>query len=419
MKLKSLINISETYFRHKNSFRLQVFTVFSLMFFLLFFIISFSSTFHSTIKKIFSSDSNTFITIAPKETDIGVFKFNTPSFFGKGDLGDKDLGFFNSLEGVTEASPTYSLDAPAHMSGQLFDFGYGTDLSIFGEDRPFKGLWYSKKNTDNIRSIASSKLLDIYNSSFAPANDLPKMTEKILVGRRFDLKIGESTISSGTGKSHKMKVTVIGTDKDVPFLGLTIPEVTLRQVAEKIGAQVTLANIKVYFKTSADMIKGSDIIENKGYRILENENDIFRTINRYISMLDYFLFLPIAFILLVIVLFVQNQIRYMLLYLRREIGIQMAIGAYENDIIIIWLFQYAKYIFYGLIAGAGTAFVLIKLFILANENTVISRMVRTEFSFTTFSLTSAFLITGGIFYIYFKIRNFLKTGSIISLMSSD
>jgi len=419
MKLKSLINISETYFRHKNSFRLQVFTVFSLMFFLLFFIISFSSTFHSTIKKIFSSDSNTFITIAPKETDIGVFKFNTPSFFGKGELGDKDLGFFNSLEGVTEASPTYSLDAPAHMSGQLFDFGYGTDLSIFGEDRPFKGLWYSKKNTDNIRSIASSKLLDIYNSSFAPANDLPKMTEKILVGRRFDLKIGESTISSGTGKSHKMKVTVIGTDKDVPFLGLTIPEITLRQVAEKIGAQVTLANIKVYFKTSADMIKGSDIIEKKGYRILENENDIFRTINRYISRLDYFLFLPVAFILLVIVLFVQNQIRYMLLYLRREIGIQMAIGAYENDIIIIWLFQYAKYIFYGLITGAGTAFVLIKLFILANENTVISRMVRTEFSFTTFSLTSAFLITGGIFYIYFKIRNFLKTGSIISLMSSD
>ncbi len=419
MKLKSLINISETYFRHKNRFRLQVFIVFSLMFFLLFFIISFSSTFHSTIKKIFSSENNTFITIAPKETEVGVFKFNTPSLFGKGELDDKDLEFFRSIEGVTEASPTYNLDAPAHMSGQLFDFGYGTDLSIFGEDRPFKGLWYSKKNTDAVRAIASSKLLDIYNSSFAPANDLPKMTEKILVGRKFDLTTGESTISEGTGKTHKMKVTIIGTDKDVPFLGLTVPEVTLRQVAEKIGAPVTLANVKIYFTTSADLIKGSDRIERKGYRILENENDIFRTINRYISRMDYFLFLPVAFILLVIVLFVQNQIRYMLLYLRKEIGIQMAIGAYDRDIIIIWLFQYAKYIFYGMIAGAGAAFVLIKLFMLANDNTVISRMIQTEFSFGTFTLTSAFLVTGGIFYIYYKIRNFLKTGSIISLMSND
>ncbi len=419
MKLKSLINISENYFRHKNRFRFQVFIVFTLMFFLLFFIISFSSTFHSTIKKIFSSENNTFITIAPKETEIGVFKFNTPSILGKGRLSDKDIDYLRSLSGVTEVSPTYNLDAPAHMSGQLFDFGYGTDLSVFGEDRPFKGLWYSKKNTDAIRAIASSKLLDIYNSSFAPANDLPKMTEKILVGRKFDLTAGASTISEGTGKTHSMKVTIVGTDRDVHFLGLTIPVAILMQIAEKIDAPVTLSNVKIYFGTSADMIKAADMIEKKGYRILENENDIFRTINRYISRLDYLLFLPVAFIILVIVLFVQNQIRYMLLYLKREIGIQMAIGAYDGEIIMIWLYQYAKYIFYGLIAGGGSAFVMIRLFILLNEGTALTRMIETDFNFSAFLIVSVSLTAGGILYIYFKIRNFLKTGSIVSLMSND
>ncbi|MBU4486204.1 MAG: hypothetical protein KKD38_04690, partial [Candidatus Delongbacteria bacterium] len=294
MKIASLIHISEVYFRNKHRFKLQIFIVFTLMFFLLFFIITFSSTFHSTIKKIFSSENNTFLTIAPKEMDISVFKFNTPSIFGKGNLADKDLEYLKGIEGVTAVSPTYNLDAPSHLSGKLFDVGYGTDLSLFGEERPFKGLWYDKKNTNEVRAIVSSKLLDIYNSSFAPANDLPKLTEKVLVGRKFDLIIGSNSFTDGKN-THKMKVTIIGVDKEVPFLGLTLPEVSLKKIAEIIDTPATLSNIKVYFRSSADMLRISELIEKKGYRILENENDIFKTINKYISKLDYFLFLPVAF----------------------------------------------------------------------------------------------------------------------------
>ena len=136
MKLKTLINISENYFKNRNRFRFQVFIVFTLMFFLLFFIITFSSTFHSTVRRIFSTEDNTYITIEPKDMDVGIFKFNTPSILGKGKLTEKDIEYFETLENVSEVSATYSLDAPAHLSGQLFDFGYGTDLSIFGEERP-------------------------------------------------------------------------------------------------------------------------------------------------------------------------------------------------------------------------------------------------------------------------------------------
>ncbi|HQO10317.1 MAG TPA: hypothetical protein PLK90_09640 [Clostridiales bacterium] len=418
MKLASLIHISESYFRKKLRFKFQIFIVFTLMFFLLFFIITFSSTFHSTIKKIFSTENNTFLTIAPKEMDIAVFKINTPSLFGKGSLGEKDLEYLKAIDGVTSVSPTYNLDAPAHMSGKLFDMGYGTDLSLFGEERPFKGLWYSKKNTDEIRAVVSSKLLDIYNSSFAPANDLPKLTEKILIGRKFDLVIGSNSFTSGE-TSHTMKVTIISVDKEVPFLGLTVPEITLKNIAEIIGVPVTLSNIKVYFKSSSDMLKTSEIIEKKGYRIVENENDVFRTINKYLSRLDYLLFLPIGFILLVIVMFVQNQIRYMLLYLKKEIGIQMAMGAAYGEIIFIWLYQYAKYIIYGLITGSGIAFVLIKSILMSKPDSIINKMIETNYNIEVFLILSASLTAGGIIYIYFKIRQYLKSSSIIGLMSND
>ncbi len=418
MKIPSLIHISESYFKNKLRFKFQIYIVFTLMFFLLFFIITFSSTFHSTIKKIFSTENNTFITIAPKEMDIAMFKIITPSLLGKGSLSEKDLEYLKGVDGVTSVSPTYNLDAPAHLSGKLFDMGYGTDLSLFGEERPFEGLWYSKKNTTEIRAIVSSKLLDIYNSSFAPANDLPKLTEKVLIGRKFDLVIGMNSFSSNE-KTHSMKVTIIGVDKEVPFLGLTVPEATLKNIAGIIGTPTTMSNIKVYFRSSSDMLRISEIIEKKGYRIVENENDIFRTINKYLSRLDYLLFLPVAFILLVIVMFVQNQIRYMLLYLKKEIGIQMAMGAYYRDIIVIWLYQYAKHIIYGLITGAGLSFMLIKLMLVSKPDSIINKMIETNYNIDIFLILSLILTFLGMIYIYFKIRHYLKSSSIIGLMSND
>ena len=418
MKLKSLINISETYFRNKNRFRFQVFIVFSLMFFLLFFIITFSSTFHSTVRRIFSTEDNTYITIEPKDMDVGIFKFNTPSILGKGKLTEKDIEYFKTVEGVTDVSATYNLDAPAHLSGQLFDFGYGTDLSLFGEERPYKGLWYSKKNTKEVRAVVSSKLLDIYNSSFAPANNLPKLTEKILIGRKFDLLIGTNSFRGGD-KTYSMKVTVIGLDKDVPFLGLTLPETILRQVAEKIDADVFISGIKVYFNTPAELLKAVPGIERSGYKIVENENELFRTINKYISKLDYFLYLPVIFIILIISLFVQNQIRYMLLYLRREIGVQMALGAFDRDIMVIWLYQYAKYIVFGIIAGSGISFVLVKIFMGMVDEGLISKIITPEYNLLLFMSLSLLMAVCALGYIYSRIRLFLKENSIIGLMAND
>ncbi len=418
MKLKTLINISENYFKNRNRFRFQVFIVFTLMFFLLFFIITFSSTFHSTVRRIFSTEDNTYITIEPKDMDVGIFKFNTPSILGKGKLTEKDIEYFETLENVSEVSATYSLDAPAHLSGQLFDFGYGTDLSIFGEERPYKGLWYSKSNTKEVRAVASSKLLDIYNSSFAPANSLPKLTENILIGRKFDLVIGTNSFRHGD-KTYSMKVTVIGLDKDVPFLGLTLPETILRQIAAKIDADIFISGIKVYFDNPSDLLGAVPEIEKRGYKIVENENEFFRTINKYISRMDYFLYLPVLFIILIISLFVQNQIRYMLLYLKREIGIQMAIGAFEGDIMAIWLYQYSKYIFFGLISGSGISFVIIRSSLLLYDGGLLTRVIVPEYNIAYFLFLSLIMTAGAVTYIFFRIRSFLKENSIIGLMAKD
>ena len=416
MKFNTIIKISNNYFKKKNRFKLHVFIVFLLMFFTLFFLITFSSTFHKTIRKIFSTENNTFVTVVPKELDLAFIKINTPSILGKGKLSDKDAEYFEGLKGVKQVSPTYSLEAPSILKGKFFDMAYGTDLSVFGEERPFKDKWYDKNNINTVRAIVSSKLLDIYNSSFAPANDLPKLTEKIVIGRKFKLTMGKNSFAESE-KHITTSVKIIGMDQNVEFLGITLPEVIIKKIAKELNTPVSISSIKLFFDSSVEMINIAKVISSEGYQIKENENDIFRTLNNYLTRIDIILFLPIIFILIIIFIFIQNQLKYMLLNLKKEMGIQMAMGVYYLDVIKIWLFQYIKYMISGLIVGSGTAFLSIKVLLHSYTDEIISKMIHPEFNIKIFMISSVFIIVITMFYMYLRILSFFKNNSVVQLMT--
>jgi putative ABC transport system permease protein len=388
------------------------------MFFMLFFLITFSSTFHKTIRKIFSTESNTFITIVPKEIDLAYIKVNTPSLFGKGKLSDKDVEYLKELKGVKQASPTYSLQAPSFLNGRFFDMEYGSDLSVFGEERPFEGKWYNKNDIKTVRAIVSSKLLDIYNSSFAPANDLPKLSEKIVVGRKLKLTMGKNSFAK-SGKSITTKVIIIGMDSNVEFLGITLPAVILKKIAKEINTPVTISSIKLFFETSAEMITAAKTITSKGYEIKENENDIFRTLNTYLSRIDVILFLPIVFILIIIFIFIQNQLKYMLLNLKKEMGIQIAMGVYYLDVIKIWLFQYTKFIISGMIMGGSLAYLSIYVLLNSYTDDMISKMIHPEYNIKIFIISSIIIVILTLVYMFLKILSFFRNNSVVQLMTKE
>ncbi|MCK4980461.1 MAG: hypothetical protein KAS62_08695, partial [Candidatus Delongbacteria bacterium] len=343
---------------------------------------------------------------------------NTPSLFGKGKLSDKDVNYFNDLKGVKQVSPTYSLEAPSILKGRFFDMAYGTDLSVFGEERPFKDKWYDKNNINTVRAIVSSKLLDIYNSSFAPANNLPKLTEKIVVGRKFKLTMGKNSFAESK-KFITTSVKIIGMDQNVEFLGITLPAVILKKIAEELNVPVSISSIKLFFDTSVEMINIAKVISSEGYQIKENENDIFRTLNNYLTRIDIILFLPIIFILIIIFIFIQNQLKYMLLNLKKEMGIQMAMGVYYLDVIKIWLFQYIKYMISGLIVGSGTAFLSIKILLNSYTDKIISKMIHPEFNIEIFIISSVMIIIVTLVYMFFKILSFFKNNSVVQLMTKE
>ena len=283
----------------------------------------------------------------------------------------------------------------------------------------YKWIWnFNKNDIKTVRAIVSSKLLDIYNSSFAPANDLPKLSEKIVVGRKLKLMMGKNSFAE-SGKSISTSVVIIGMDSNVEFLGITLPAVILKKIAKEINTPVTISSIKLFFDTSAEMIKATKEITSKGYQIKENDNDIFRTLNNYLSRIDIILFLPIIFILIIIFIFIQNQLKYMLLNLKKEMGIQIAMGVYYNDVIKIWLFQYTKFIISGMIVGGAIAYLTVKTLTNSNTDKIISNMIQLEYNIEIFAISSVVIIFLTLIYMYFKILSFFKNNSIVQLMTKE
>ncbi len=423
MKRASIFKISNLYFLKKKRFKFQVFFIYSILFILLFFSVVFTGTFYRTLKTIFTTKDNNYITVIPKSMDISFFKIETPSIFGKGKLSEKDVNYMNGLKDNIIVSPTFTLNAPSNLSGDFFEMRYGTDLSIFGDDNAFvkfekilKKKLISNNNLKIVPAIISSKLLEIYNLSFAPANDLPKLSEKIIIGRKFDLVIGQNSFKKD-GKSYRFKIKIIGLSDRVEFLGVTIPKAIMSKLAKKINSDLSISNIKIEAENSAELVNVTSLLEKKGYKIRENENELFKTINSYISKLEVIINIPVVFVFFIILLFIQNQLKYMMLVLKKEIGIVITFGIYYNDLILIWLFQYLKLIVYALIFSFILSYSVLKIFFFVNKESMISKYILLQFDFDKLLIYTISTMLFSSLLIFITLSKYFKKNSIVSLIN--
>ena len=416
MKISAVYKISNRYFLNKKRFRFQVTAVYFILFFLLFFSVTFGASFYTTLKKIFSSADTKFVTVVPKDMDISIFKISTPSFLGKGELKEEHLPIMEKLAAVTDVSATYSLNSPSRLSGGMLEMNYGTDLAIFGEEKPFEKIKYSNKNIKIIPAVVSSRLLDIYNLSFAPANNLPKLSEKIIIGRRFNVSIGQNSFSS-TEKEYSFKVKIVGLSDKVEMLGITIPETILRKLAIKIDTDIKISSIRVEAENAADLISIAENLVKSGYKLRENGNKLFEKINKYIAGMKMIINLPIAFVLFIIILFIKNQLKYMLAVLRKEMGIQLTFGIYCNDLIKIWLFQYGKLMIFASFFGFTSGLLLIKLFLFLQSGYYFQNIIAVNYDGFKFFIYTIVIILFSLFYLYYNLRKFFKKNTIVNLIS--
>ena len=192
-------------------------------------IISFMLSLGSGISKIIREKfllelSENYLVVKPKSFDLSVLKLDTKIIY------DKDIENIKKINGVKDIYPMMNINFPVSFYANLFGEFIGADSPVVGIDERLiakeenlKDFKY-EEGVENIPVILSPLLLEIYNTGYAVSNQLPKLTDKVLIGRHLTLVLGESTIHPGTDEKYQeVRCKISGLSKKATTLGITIP----------------------------------------------------------------------------------------------------------------------------------------------------------------------------------------------------
>lgn len=150
----------------------------------------------------------------------------------------RSLAELEAVDGVAQVWPEAWSRAPVQLEGRLLGqrvWSEGALLGVVPEavEEDANRPWTWKPGTP-IPVLAPRTLLTVYNSSFAPSNGLPKLTDSAVVGLSFDIKAGRSSFSR-KGPVTTAPAEVVGVTSYGGALAGIVPLEVIAWLDEEMG----------------------------------------------------------------------------------------------------------------------------------------------------------------------------------------
>ncbi|MCY1042480.1 FtsX-like permease family protein [Corallococcus sp. bb12-1] len=317
-------------------------------------------------ERIFPTDSR-LVDVVPPSVSLGLL--------GGGKLDTGAVERLRALPGVETAYRKMNVRVPAvtRYDGTFFGsrlrmglevLAVGVDPGLVQKD---VGLQEAKDFKDPgegkaIPALISTRLLELYNKTFAPARKLPQLSAEMLIGFGFPVEFNRSYVAATSGgPSSTQQAQVVGASDRAMLAGITIPLDTAVRINRAAGADaesytgVTLvAADPSYVPALVAAVKGMGFeIDDQERRLAENAGAAVALTTSALALLS----------ILICVLAAVNITHAMSASVRaraREIGVMQAVGASRADIRSIVL---AEASVVGLLGGAaGTSVALLLAF---------------------------------------------------------
>lgn len=186
------------------------------------------------------------IEVLPRSMDLGLFQ--AESLFGGTRLNGETLGALRSLPQVEAAYPELKVRIPMGARGgeRIFGRPLYTELFMSGVPESLVGLEGFAHPPDAgegippvIPVVISNQLIEVFNSSVAPALGIPKLTDTTLNGFEFDIVLGRSMMLGTRGAAGQgvHRARIVGTSPHAMRLGVTVPLETARQILRRYGGE--------------------------------------------------------------------------------------------------------------------------------------------------------------------------------------
>lgn len=247
---------------------------------------------------------------------------------------------------VESVYPEISYQRFSSIQVNIFGKAFQSDAMIFGLPYDYLDEDLKKNITreewDNpsepYPALISRRIIDLYNFTVAPTNNLPSFSEETLQGKEFLLLPGYSSfLSPGQLPSKSIRVKIAGFSDKATLVGVTIPFKTV----QKLNALDEPAS-EVYTKLFVNVDRAEHVanvmaeLEKRGFAARSTFEDLAQVENN-MRLVTLGLSLISFIILGVAGLMIANTFLSSIQERLREIGILKALGASKKQIRKIFL----------------------------------------------------------------------------------
>lgn len=251
-----------------------------------------------------------------------------------------------ALPEVQEVLPTNTISGISSLQISLLGQIFQTDALLFGSSWPLlesnqlsAEQW--AQDTEPYPAVVSTKLIDLYNLSFANANNLPQLTEKNFLGAEITILLNESTFfARSQAEPIRLKATIAGFSPNTKLLGLTLPEEVINQInARYLGEkQINYLDAVVRVHNPKQLTAAQEKIRQLGLEVRTAEESLHTLENIFtISGLA----LNVFFLLLMTLagLLISSTFLAKIAEKKREIAILKTMGLTGSNIARLYLME--------------------------------------------------------------------------------
>lgn len=321
-------------------------------------IVAFSNGLRTTvIESITSQGSLTQITVQPKSQEGGFLQSLTSSTVDV--LTPASAEQIRQIPHVKAVYPQLSFKNISSLRVNIWGQSFQTDTMIFGipfefleNELPEGSEWQNQ--SEPYPAIISQRIIDLYNLTVAPTNDLPNFSEKDIIGLEFTILPGRSTFFPQlSSDARPVKAKIVGFSPKVDLIGVTLPIEAVRELNQIDPRKENYSKLFVEVDEEKNVAAVSNDIENMGTLITQSAQAEIQIFEQNFRIITVGLSLISTIILFISGLTIANTFLSSVNERRHEIGIMRALGARRGDIQKIFLSEAS---FLGLIGGVTGVF---------------------------------------------------------------
>lgn len=200
-----------------------------------------------------------------------------------------------------------------------------------------------------IPAVAASRLLELYNGSFARARSLPQLSAAMLVGFTFPVDFNRSFVArTGGGPVVKAQAQLVGVSERGLLAGLTIPLATARRLNRSAGLEDEVFSAVVLEAVDPSHVPElAATVREMGHRVDDQERRLAENVGAAVAITTLAMALLSVLICLLAAFNIAHALSATVRARERELGVMRAVGASRLDVARLVLAEAA------VLGGAG------------------------------------------------------------------